>query len=79
MADERWVPTIGYELIKTDDRYHIYRRGGLYVRSYIPDDEIAMRPYASAADYDAGIAILRSLRGALGPTPPTAASENDVL
>lgn len=60
-SGERWVPTLGFDLVKLDG-YHVLKRGGLYVKAGIPDEEVSLRPVAQAVDYDAAVAILRALR-----------------
>lgn len=62
MSDSRWVPTLGFELVGLDGKYFIMRRGGLHVRTHIPDDEVALRLVATTVDYDEAVGILRALR-----------------
>lgn len=59
---ERWVRTLGFELVLFDGKYYVMRRGGRHVRTHIPDDEIALRLVAEAVDYDEAVGILRALR-----------------
>lgn len=65
---ERWVPTLGYELARIDGAVHVLRRGSIFVRERIPDDEVMLRSIAVAEDYDEGVRIVRALRSALGPS-----------
>jgi hypothetical protein len=61
MAD-RWVPTLGFDLAKVGGAVHVLKRGGLFVKSQVSDDEVMLRPVAVATDYDEGVRILRALR-----------------
>lgn len=64
-SNERWVPTLAFDLARIDTTYYIVKRGGLHVRATIPDDEVSWRPIGTATDYDEAIRICRALRATL--------------
>ena len=69
MAD-RWVPTSGYSLAMVDGKVLVLRHGGKHVRLNVPDDEVMLRPIATAVDYSEGQRVIRALRAALPEVTP---------
>lgn len=66
MADERWVPIIGYDLVSLPlGKYAIGKRGGRWVKNRIADDELSLELIADAKDYDEAVRICRALRATL--------------
>ena len=49
---ERFVETLGFELARIEGTYYVLKRGGVYVKQYIPDDEVSLRPIATCTEYD---------------------------
>lgn len=64
-ANERWVPTLAFDLMWVGQTYYVVKRGGIFVKSHIPDDEISWRPIGTATDYDEAVRICRALRATL--------------
>lgn len=65
MAGERWVPTLAFDIVWVDMTYFVIKRGGLWVKAHIADEEITWKPIGTAADYDEAIRICRALRATL--------------
>lgn len=64
-AGERWVPTLAFDIAWVAQTYYVMKRGGIFVKSVIPDDEITWRPIGTATDYDEAVRICRALRATL--------------
>lgn len=62
MANERWVPTLSFELATIDGKVHVLRKGSLFVQKHIPDEYVMYRSIAVVTDYDQGVSIVNALR-----------------